>query len=242
MNAKKTRVLAIIPARGGSKRIPNKNIRLFVGKPLIAHTIAQARKLPFVGRIIVDTDSPAIARIARKYGAEVPYLRPAYLARDSSQVVGSVLHLLKQLAKDNYKPDYVLLLQSTSPLREVADIESCWKLMKKGGATTVLTVAPTHPQLYYLDKHQDLSLANREKSGSSNTQAWEKGYLLNGCFAYLVDVRALLKEKKIITRKTKAVVCPKWRSLDLDTPEEWVLAEFIYRNKKSIEAALKRFK
>lgn len=243
MRAKKPTVLAIVPARGGSKRINNKNIRSFAGKPLIVHAIKQARSLTFVDRIIVDTDSKAIAKVARSSGAEVPFLRPSHLATDNSQMVESILHLLSMMKeKEAYVPDYILLLQPTSPLREKGDVVACWKRMHEGDATTVLTVAPTHPQLYYLGKKGELELANKVGVQSTNTQAWRPGYLLNGCFVYLVYVPALLKEKKIITRKTVAVTCPKWRSVDLDTPEEWVLAEFLFKNTSKIERALKDFK
>lgn len=238
---KKPHVLVVIPARGGSKRIPNKNIRLFAGKPLIAHTIEQARSLSFVDRIIVDTDSTAIAHVARAHGAEVPFLRPAHLAEDTSSVVDSILHLIKKLSEHNYKPDYVLLLQATSPLRDIDDIKECWNLMKKGGATTVLTVASTHPRLYHLDAKGFIHLANKKDAKSTNMQAWLPAYLLNGCFAYVVETRALKREKSIITKKTRAVISPKWRSIDLDTPDEWVLAELVYKNRDVIEKRIASF-
>ena len=239
---KKSRVLVIIPARGGSKRIPNKNIRLFVGKPLIAHTIEQALALPFADRVIVDTDSEEIAKVARQYGAEVPFLRPAHLANDTSQVVDSTLYLLKKLAGHGYKPDYVLLLQTTSPLREKEDVVATWKLMQKSGATTTACVCPTHPQLYYLGKRGELALVNRPHKYSTNTQAWRGAYILNGSFAYIVDVKALKREKRIITKKTFAHVCPKWRSVDLDTPEEWIVGELLFKNKDVIRKRLANFK
>lgn len=238
---KKPRVLVIIPARRGSKRIPNKNIRLFAGKPLIAHTIKQALSLPFVGRVVVDTDSAAIAKIARAHGADVPFLRPAHLAKDTSLVIDSIQHLLGKLAHSGYKPDYLVLLQTTSPLREIVDINACWNLMQKGGATTVLTVAPTHPRLYHLDKEHFIKLVNGSERQSTNMQAWREAYLLNGCFVYIINVRALQKENRIITKKTKAIISPKWRSIDLDTPEEWVLAELVFKNKAAIAKRLKTF-
>lgn len=238
---KKEKVLAIIPARAGSKRIQNKNIRDFCGKPLLARAIEQAKKINFVNRIIVDTDSSKIAVLAKKYGAEVPFLRPAALAQDKSKVVDSVIHLLTKLKKqENYQPDFIVLLQTTSPLREIKDIENCWTKMKIGGATTVLTVCETHPRLYHLDKKDNIILVNGSEKMSTNMQEWPKGYLLNGCFVYIVKTATLLKEKKIITKKTKAVVCPKWRSVDLDTPEEWAMAEILYKNKKTIESRIKK--
>ena len=113
--------------------------------------------------------------------------------------------------------------------------------MQKSDATTVLTVAPTHPRLYYLNEKQNIILANKKTSKSSNLQAWPPAYLLNGCFVYIVKTPALLKERAIFTKNTKAVVCDKWRSVDLDTAEEWVLAEFLFKNKTAIENRIKNF-
>ncbi|KKS95714.1 hypothetical protein A3B05_01655 [Candidatus Giovannonibacteria bacterium RIFCSPLOWO2_01_FULL_43_160] len=240
---KKNEVLAIIPARAGSKRIPNKNIRNFFGKPLIAHTILQAKETSFIDRIIVDTDSTKIAALAKKYGAEAPYLRPEHLAGDKAQVIDAVIHLLNRLKKEEgYKPTHVMILQTTSPLREEKDIKVCWDLMKKSNATTILTVAPTHPRLYYLDNKQNIILANKRASKSSNTQAWPPAYLLNGCFVYITKTDALIRERNVITKNTKAVVCDRWRSVDLDTPEDWAMAEFLFKNKKAIEKQIKKFK
>jgi CMP-N,N'-diacetyllegionaminic acid synthase len=238
---KKPEVLAIIPARAGSKRIPGKNTKAFLGRPLIAYAIEQSKKTKFITRTIVDTDSVSVARTAQKYGAEVPFLRPRELARDTSKVIDSIFHLLAKLkSSERYTPDYIVILQTTSPLRELADITACWDIIRSTNATTVLTVAPTHPRLYHLSPKNDIKLVNGSEKMSTNMQAWPAGYLLNGCFVYIVKTTSLLKEKVIITKKTKAVVCPKWRSVDLDTPEEWVMAEVLYKNKAAIEKRIKK--
>jgi len=235
------KILAIIPARSGSKRIPNKNIKYFLGKPLIAYTIEQALACKFIDRVIVDTDSEKIANISKKYGAEVPWLRPDRLAGDTAQAADSYIYDLKKLKKDErYEPDYLMILQTTSPLREVEDIKKCWQVMRAGGAATVLTVCSTHPRLYYLDRRQYITLVNGSERQSSNTQAWRPAYILNGCFVYIVKTKAFLKEKRVLTKKTKAVICDKWRSVDLDTPEDWVMAEFLYKNKSAIKARIKK--
>lgn len=237
---KRQKILAYIPARSGSKRIHGKNIRNFCGKPLIALAIEQALSTSFIDRVLVDTDSFKIAKIAKKYGAEVPFLRPEYLATDSSNVIDSIFYFLNKLKKEeHYAPTHIMILQATSPLREKKDIEDCWKMMKKTNATTVLTVCPTHPKLYHLSPNNDIILVNGSEKHSNNTQTWKSAYLLNGCFVYIVDIETLYKEKRIITKKTKAVVCPKWRSVDLDTTEEWVMAEVFYKNKKQISKRIK---
>lgn len=234
-------ILAIIPARGGSKRIPQKNIRNFLGKPLIAYTIKQALSCHFISRVIVDTDSPKIAKIAKKFGAETPWLRPKKIAQDTSKVIDSILYHLRQFKeKEHYQPDYVVILQTTSPLREKKDIVDCWQMMRRTKATTVLTVCPTHPRLYYLDKKKNIVLVNGKESQSTNTQDWRPAYILNGCFVYIIKTTALLREKNIITKDTKAVVCDKWRSVDVDEPEDWALAELLYKNKQMIKSRIKK--
>ena len=233
---KKERILAIIPARAGSKRIPHKNTKKFLGKPLIAYTIEQALACPLIDRVMVDTESPQIAAIAKRYGAEVPWLRPAEFATDKANVLDSLIYNLKKLAAEqNYTPTHLMILQTTSPLREQEDMKKCWDLMRKTGATTVLTVVPTHPKLYHLSPGYDTILVNGSEKKSNNTQTWPPAYLLNGCTVYIIEVAALLKEKRVITKKTKAVILPKWRSVDLDMPEEWVIAEIFYKNKAAIK-------
>ena len=240
---KKNKVLALIPARGGSKRIPNKNIKKFLGKPLIAYAIEQAKSNPLIGRVIVDTDSKKIASIAKKYGAEVPFLRPKHLATDTARVRDSFLYLLDKLKKEeNYAPDYIFILQNTSPMREQGDINACWDLMQKTDATTVLTVCPTQARLYYLDSKKNIILVNGSEKQSTNSQAWRDAYILNGCFVYLVKAAAFLEEKNVITENTKAVVCDKWRSIDFDNPEDWALGELVYKNKEKIAKRIKNFK
>ena len=170
-------------------------------------------------------------------------MRPKHLAGDKAQVIEAILHLLNRLRKEEgYKPTHVMILQTTSPFREQKDINACWNLMLRTRADSVLTVAQTHPRLYYLDKKQNIVLANKRASKSSNTQAWPPAYLLNGCFVYIVKTPVLLKEKNVITKNTKAVVCDRWRSVDLDTPEDWVMAEFLFKHKKAIESRIKNFK
>lgn len=237
----KPKILAYIPARGGSKRIPGKNFKKFAGKPLISYTIKQALDCKLADKTIVDTDSAEIAKIAKRYGAEVPFLRPEELAQDKSMIIDAIIHTLDRLEKEqNFRPTHLLLLQTTSPLREINDIKECWKLMQKTDATTVLTVCPTHPRLYHMNDKNDILLVNGHEGMSTNMQAWPEGYILNGCFVYIVDVKTLRKEHRVITAKTKAVVCDKWRSVDLDTPEEWVLAEILYKNKNKINAKIKK--
>ena len=234
-------VLAIIPARAGSKRIPNKNIKEFSGKPLIVHTIEHALAASCIDRVIVDTDSEEIAKIVRENGAEVPFLRPEKLAQDASLIIDNIIHTLNKLKEDeSYNPTHVIILQTTSPLREGQDIDKCWDLIQRSNATTVLTVCSTHPRLYHLAENNDIVLINGTEAGSTNIQDWPPGYILNGCFVYIIETKALVKERRVITKKTKAIICDKWRSVDLDMPEDWELAELLYKNKEMLTNRIKK--
>lgn len=223
------KVLALIPARGGSKRVPDKNIRDFLGKPLIAYTIEQAKACSFVDRVIVDTDSEKIATVAKSLGADVPWLRPARLATDFAKVIDSILYNIKQLEQEeNYVPTHIMLLQTTTPLRLLSDIEASWELMKQGGADSVVTVFPSNPRPGDLLAVEDGNV-RRDRLVFKDGQVM--GY--NG-FVYIMEREALLREKKIITEKTKVFECPQWRSVDIDTFEDWALAEFLYKNREAI--------
>src|SRR5579872_4366905 len=156
------KILAIIPARSGSKGILNKNIRVFNGKPLLYYPISIAKKSGIFDRIVVDTDSPKIAQMGKAYGAEAPYLRPKNLAGDKSSVIDAVFLLLERLKKDGYVPDIICMLQTTSPLREVEDIINCYKLLKKPGVESVVTICESHARFYNLGENNKLVLVNKE--------------------------------------------------------------------------------
>ena len=170
----KNKILAIIPARSGSKGIPNKNIRNFCGKPLLAYPIEVAKKSGVFDRIIVDTDSEEIAKIGKRFGAQVPYLRPKQLATDNSVVIDAVLLLLERLKADGYIPDIVSLLQTTSPLREVEDVLDCYKLLQKSGVDSVVTVCESHPRFYHLESDGKLVLVNKETENVTNESETEQ--------------------------------------------------------------------
>lgn len=229
----KKEVLAFIPAREGSKRIPGKNTKDFLGKPLIAYAIESALQSPHITRTIVCTESESIATIAKQYGAEVPFMRPQEMAGDESSVMDSMLYTLEKLKTDEgYEPTHFVILQTTSPLREQKDIDDCFRVMEETGATTVLTMTTTQPKFYNVESDMRISLVNGSEAKTQNAQAWPKGYIQNGA-VYVIDVPTLLAEKRVVTHDTRAVVMPKWRSLDIDDPEEWVMAEVLYRNKEA---------
>jgi N-acylneuraminate cytidylyltransferase/CMP-N,N'-diacetyllegionaminic acid synthase len=141
-------VLAIIPARGGSKGLTGKNIKELCGKPLIAWSIEQAKSCSGIDRIVVSTDDRRIAEIATKYGAEIPFMRPAELANDTASTIEVIFHAINWLKEhENYQAGYTLLLQPTSPLRIAEDIEGAIRMLKDKDARAIVSVCKTdhHP-------------------------------------------------------------------------------------------------
>lgn len=138
------KIIAVIPARGGSKRTPNKNIKKFNGKPLIAWTILNALKSKCLDRVIVSTDSPEIAKIAKKFGAEVPFLRPGELATDTIAIEPTLKYAYQWLLKnEGYKTDGMVLLFATNPLRQTFHIDEAVEIFNKKGADSVVAVNET---------------------------------------------------------------------------------------------------
>lgn len=237
-------IVAIIPARGGSKGILNKNIRVFEGKPLLAHTIAAAKKSRYITRIVVSTESEAIADVAIKYGAEVPFLRPMKLAQDRSKATDAVHHLLVTMEKKTgYRPDYVVLLQPTSPFRESEDIDGALDLLFKQKASAVVSVCRTEQLLFIKDKKGTLKLVS-DKSflKSGNRQELPDTYKLDGSMVYAIKTSVFLKKKTFIPKGVIAFEIPRWRAVDIDEPQDFLVGELIFHNRKKIERALKAFR
>ena len=235
-------ILAVIPARAGSAGIPKKNIKLFAGKPLIAYSIEAARASLSVGRIIVSTDSEEIAAIAKDYGAEVPYLRPAELSTASSRVVDAVMHLLEYLKQnEDYRPSHVLLLQPTSPLRTRDDIEKAVALLKSSDADEVVSVTRTENVLMTKDKEGVLTVQDQQLLNSPNRQELPAYYKFDGSMIYLIKTDVLEKERSFFAGKVVGYEIPRWRGVDLDEPQDFVVGELVFKHKDDIERQLRDF-
>lgn len=236
MSNKRPVVLGIVPARAGSKSIPRKNIAIVAGKPLIAHTIQAALDAKHIDRVIVSTDSQEIAEVARSFGAEVPFLRPPELAQDNTPGIEPILHAVRWLNdNDDYHPDYVMVLQPTSPLRTAEDIKAAVQLAQKHQADSVVSVCPAHQHPYWMKRITDdgrlvdfLSL----NTDYTRRQDLPPVYALNGAI-YLVRCEVLLEHKTFHTDHTYAYVMPPERSLDIDTPWNLYLADLILRENEA---------
>jgi len=230
-------ILAVITARGGSKAIPGKNIKLMAGKPLLAYTCEAARASGRLDRIILSTDSPEIAEVGRRWGAEVPFMRPAELSGDTVIGVLPVIHALEWMeANERYRPDYVFLLQPTSPLRTAEDINRTIDLAIEKQADSVVGV--TEPEVHpYWAKGVDergrminllpLELADR------NRQDHPQAYAVNGAI-YLTRRSVILEKKTLFPAETYVYVMPPERALDVNTPWEWHLLELVLRDRQRV--------
>jgi len=224
------KVLGIIPARGGSKGIPKKNIRPLLGKPLIAWTIEQALKSKYLDRVIVSTDDPAIAKISRKHGADVPFMRPRKLSTDKASSIDAVFHALNSISG---RYDYVVLLQPTSPLRTAGDIDACVKLcaVKRIDACVSVAESDKNPHwMYSLDKKGRMHRLIRTEKQIDRRQDLPEVYALNGAI-YVAQVGWLLNNKTFVTDETHAYIMPKERSIDIDDEMDFNLAEFLLQRK-----------
>ncbi|MDI9569358.1 MAG: acylneuraminate cytidylyltransferase family protein [Pseudomonadota bacterium] len=226
------KVVAVITARGGSKAIPGKNIRLFAGKPLIAWTMEVAQACPALDRIIVSTDDEKIASVARQWGIEVPFMRPAELSKDDSPHIHVVAHALRWMEAAGYFPDYLMLLQPTSPFRTTEDIKRAIMIAEDHNATAVVSVqqAEHHPYLCkrMLDNGQLTDFVSAD-IGYLRRQDLPQAYALNGAI-YLNKRESLLKDQTFIPEGTFAYVMPQERSMDVDTPWDWHIGELLMKD------------
>lgn len=215
--------LALIPARGGSKGIPRKNIRPIAGKPLIAWTIEAALAAQGVGRVVVSTEDEEIAAIARKWGAEVPFLRPDSLATDDAPGIAPVIHAIEALPGH----DDLILLQPTSPLRGSEHIAELLAFAAEREATSVVSVceAGKHPAwMYGMDDEGRLHplMAN----DAARRQDLPAAYALNGAI-YWIRTRELMRTRALVGPDTIGFPMDAESSADIDTPLDWRIAEFL---------------
>jgi len=228
------KVLCVIPARGGSKGLPGKNIKLLAGKPLIAYSIERAKQSRYIDRVIVSTDDKEIAGVARRYGAEIPFIRPAHLALDHVDKIDVILHATDWLAKkEKNKYDILVCLHVTAPLRKPADIDNCIEMLVESKADNVFSVAEANRNPYFnMVEITPQGVVRLVKKGNfTSRQAAPKVYDLNASiYAWWNDV--LKKKKKLITPKTRIYVMPRERSFDIDDELDFRITEFIKKSMK----------
>jgi len=220
--------LAVIPARGGSKGVPRKNIKELAGKPLIAWTIEEAKKSRYINQIILSSEDAEIIEVAKQYGCEVPFTRPVDLAQDETPGINPILHAVEQC------PDYdfVVVLQPTSPLRSVEDIDGAIETLIEKEANFCVSV--TEPDqspywMYNLDVNGTMNPLIKQDSFAFRRQELPKAYSLNGA-VYVANTEQLKVTKSFLTDETLGYVMPKKRSFDIDTDEDFFLCQQVLRN------------
>jgi CMP-N,N'-diacetyllegionaminic acid synthase len=228
----KDKVLAIIPARGGSKGVPRKNIRPICGKPLIAYTIETALAARHLfHRVIVSTDDEETAAIGREYDAEVPFLRPAALADDKAPMVPVLQHTVRFVEQqDNIRLDWICLLQPTEAFRTVADLEAVLQLGRAGGCDSVISVVQVfavHPILMKRIEHgQLLPYCIEEKEGTRRQDYQPPAYMRNGAI-YLTRRHVLMEGNSIWGQVIRPYIMPEERSVSVDSELDVKLVEIL---------------
>jgi N-acylneuraminate cytidylyltransferase len=223
------RVLAVIPARGGSKGVPRKNVRLLGGRPLIAWSIDAALAATGPTRVVVSTDDDEIAAVAEQLGADVPFVRPAHLASDTASGLENAQHALAAVEEIEGEPyDALLLLQPTAPFRTAADIDGAVSLLAATGADSVISVVDVgghHPaRMKYLDGDRLVDPPFCEERENQNRQELPPMYIRNGAI-YLTRA-AVLRAGSFKGDDCRAWIMPPERSVNIDTPADFELAEW----------------
>ena len=230
-----TSIKACIFARGGSKGLPGKNIRLFAGKPLIAWAIEAAKGVDGIDEVLVSTDSEEIAKVALDFGAHVPFLRPEDLSRDDSPEWNAWRHALQYFHdNDGEMPGALLSVPTTAPLRAVEDLQRCVDLYRAGGCDSVITVAEAHRNPYFnmvsIAENGVTEIVCQNASGLTRRQDAPEVFDIT-TVAYVVNSGFIMKQNGLFEGLVKSIRVPIERSIDIDTIFDFEVAEFLMRKR-----------
>lgn len=222
--------VAIIPARGGSKRIPRKNIKNFCGKPMIARSIEAAKASGCFDKIVVSTDDQEIADIARQWGAEVPFMRPPELSDDYTGTIPVIRHAIQWLETYEAKVDYACCIYATAPFVSASDLQAGWKLINASDhdyAFSVTSYAFPIQRAIRITQQGRVAMFNPEHF-TTRSQDLEEAWHDAGQF-YWGTAEAWCEERAIFDEGSVPVKLPRHRVQDIDTPEDWIRAEWLFR-------------
>lgn len=223
------KTLCVIPARGGSKGIPKKNIQPIAGKPMLAYNIEAALGTPSISRVAVSTDDAEIAAAAQEYGAEVIW-RPAEISGDTASSESALIHALDHLEQtENYHPDLLVFLQCTSPLTLAEDIEGTIQALLQSNADSALAAAPFHYFLWGYDKAGEVVAINHQKGIRPRRQDREPQWVETGA-VYVMRVPGFLQAKHRFFGKVAMYEMPLERRLEIDDPVDLQIAEVLLQN------------
>lgn len=228
-------VMGVIPARGGSKSIPNKNIATLAGKPLIAHTIEAAKGCKGLNDLILSTDSAVIANCAAQYGLNTTALRPPELATDRARSIDAVIYELQKYERDHSVPvDVVVLLQPTAPMRRALDIDQALEIFFHSAADSLVSVyeaSSVHPRIMYYMDNDRLNPVLREGKKIERRQNFKPVFVRNGAL-YIAKRALILMKKTLVSDNPVRYVMPRERSINIDEPydleqAEWMMSRYV---------------
>lgn len=226
------KILAIIPARGGSKRLPGKNIKKIGSKPMIAHAVLAAKKSKYIDRIVVSTDDPAIVKVVKKYGAEVPFVRPAEFASDTAPTLPVLQHAVRFYENElKFKPDLIILVQTTNPLIKAEDIDKTIETLFKTKTNTCFTVTEISQRpewMYRLDGKKPELFIKKGDGLKTRSQNLPRLGIINGT-VYAMKYDTLIKKNKIYDKNTSVYIMPRDRSVDIDNYFDFKIAEALIK-------------
>lgn len=222
-------MIAIVPARGGSKGLPGKNIKDLLGKPMIAYTIEEALKSKYITEVIISTDCTEIEKVALEYGAKSYFLRPEELASDTAKAIDNYIFTIDRLNNEfGYEIENFVVLQPTSPLRTVEDIDGAIELFNNKNADSVVSYTEEHhPIEWHKYITEDGKFENIFEEKLLNRQEIKKSYFPNG--AVFVFDYELIKQGKYYSDNSYAYIMSRFRSVDVDTIEDFKYIEFLMR-------------
>lgn len=226
-------MLAIIPARSGSKGLPGKNIKLLNGKPLIAYTIEAAKACKYISKIIISTDDDIIADIAVKFGAECPFMRPKALATDEARSIDVYKYTFNRLEREFGETiTSFVVLQPTSPLRTAQDIDNAIEIFLKKNADSVISYCKEHhPIKWHKYITQEGKFENIFEDTIGNRQDERTSYFPNG--AVYVFKKEVINTEKYFTENSYAYIMERQKSVDIDTIDDFEYAKFLLSKKSS---------
>jgi CMP-N,N'-diacetyllegionaminic acid synthase len=227
-------IIAFIPARGGSKGVPGKNIRLLAGKPLIAWSIEQALASKLIDRVIVSTDCPEIAKVAIEYGAEVPFLRPDYISGDKATTESAMLHCCDYLDEKNQLPAMFILVQATSPVRSDNQFDDAILAFKKAKYDSLLSVSRTHRFTWSNPLNPSASYDYVNRPRRQDIKEEDQRYLETGSF-YITKTKLLIESKNRLVGNVGMFEVPEDESYEIDSIVDFKVCEEILKIKSNIE-------
>lgn len=230
---KAPRVLGVIPARGGSKGVPGKNIRSLCGKPLLQYTAEAALAARGLSQVILSTEDEQIAAVGLACGLEVPFLRPAELARDDTPMLPVVQHAVSQMENRSGRFDAVCLLQPTNPLRRAEDIDACIELLNERDLDAVVTILPVPSEynphwVFWKSGNGLLGLSTGEETPVTRRQDLPPAFHREGS-VYVTRRHVLMEENSLYGKRLAGYELNPGRSVNIDTPEDWEEAERLLR-------------